>query len=66
MRNGGSMRNLLFVFSCKIEMRPNQFCDLKVSPDIGVPAHSTGRIGNFSSACLGYLLPRNFIACGPT
>lgn len=53
------MRNLLFAFSCKTGKRPNQFCDLKVSSDIGVLAHSTGRIGNFYS-----VLPQLFIAKG--
>lgn len=57
------MKNLSFVFSCKTEKRPNKFCDLKVSSDTGVLAHSTGRIGNFYSACLSYLLPRNLVAC---
>ncbi|KAF4014842.1 hypothetical protein G4228_006742 [Cervus hanglu yarkandensis] len=38
----GRMRNLLFAFSCKTGKRPNQFCDLKVSSDTGVLAHSTG------------------------
>lgn len=57
------MKNLLFVFSCKTDERPNQFCDLKVSSDTGGLAHSTGRIGNFYSACLSYLLPRNLVAC---
>lgn len=57
------MRNLLFAFSCKTGKRPNQFCDLKVSSDTGVLAHSTGRIGNFYSACLSYLLPGNLVAC---
>lgn len=51
------MRNVLFVFSCKIEMRQTQFCELNVSSDRGVLAHSTGRIGNFLEC-----LPLLFIA----
>lgn len=57
------MRNLLFVFSRKTEIRPIQFWDLNVSLDTGVPARSTGRTVHFYSACPGYLLPRNFIVC---
>lgn len=51
------MRNLLFVFGYKIEMRPNQVCEINVSLDTGVPAHSTGRIGKFKKC-----LPLLFIA----
>lgn len=46
VQDGGRMRNVLFVFSYKTETRQNQFCELSVSSDIGVPAHSTGRRGN--------------------